>query len=149
MFKTPHRYRNTNTFPLSDQNANLHLAHGGTSPGTYANRGKQHKNVLRDVDRAIANVTEAQVNQLKSEPVDLGASEATYLDGKKESRRMLILNKQMVFTIDVGRVNPPAEGHPNLGAPHGDWKGQLKSERSSGVTSSARIHWALWPYRTM
>lgn len=52
--------------------------------------GKQHKNVLRDVDRAIANVTKAQVNQLKSEPVDLGASEATYLDAYKRDKRMLI-----------------------------------------------------------
>lgn len=64
--------------------------------------GKRHTHVLRDVDRAIERVQSAKVNEPKCGSVELGATEATYLDGKKESRRMLILNKQMVFTIITG-----------------------------------------------
>lgn len=54
--------------------------------------GKRHDNVLRDA-RAIV----AKVNALKSEAV-----ESTYEDRKGESRRMLVLNKHMVFTLITG-----------------------------------------------
>ncbi|NBB34168.1 Rha family transcriptional regulator [Pseudomonas sp. BC115LW] len=58
--------------------------------------GKRHDHVLRDADKAMSLVHE------KMAP-DLGAcSEATYLDSYKREKRMLVLNKQMVFTLITG-----------------------------------------------
>lgn len=65
-----------------------------TSVEIAAMTGKRHDNVLRDADRIVE-----QVAHLKSEA---GSVEATYLDGNKQERRMLVLNKQMVFTIITG-----------------------------------------------
>nr|WP_314563801.1 Rha family transcriptional regulator [uncultured Pseudomonas sp.] len=65
-----------------------------TSVEIAAMTGKRHDNVLRDADRIIENVA-----HLKSEA---GSVEATYLDGNKQERRMLVLSKQMVFTIITG-----------------------------------------------
>jgi hypothetical protein len=63
-----------------------------------ARTGKRHDHVLRDADRAIELVAKAStVNGPNS-----GVVESTYLDRKNEARRMLVLNKHMVFTIITG-----------------------------------------------
>lgn len=54
--------------------------------------GKRHDHVLRDVDRVIA-----QVGAPKS-----GATESSYTTAQGKVLRMLVLNKQMVFTLITG-----------------------------------------------
>ncbi len=84
-----------------------------TSVEIAAMTGKQHGHILRDVDRAIQAI---QSSRLKADAAQgthsksgecsintqFGATEATYTDGRNAERRMLILNKQMVFTIITG-----------------------------------------------
>ena len=66
--------------------------------------GKRHDNVLRDADHAIELVTKAAL--LKSEECSrsnqIGAVEGTYQDGRNATRRMLVLNRHMVFTLITG-----------------------------------------------
>ncbi|MBM1192687.1 Rha family transcriptional regulator [Pseudomonas weihenstephanensis] len=61
--------------------------------------GKRHDNVLRDADRAIELVTGKMASDLRA---SIGATEAIYQDAYKRDKRMLVLNKQMVFTVITG-----------------------------------------------
>lgn len=67
--------------------------------------GKRHDHVMRDADRALEAITTSRTACEKMAP-DLGASigvtETTYQDKYKRDKRMLILNKQMIFTIITG-----------------------------------------------
>jgi len=67
--------------------------------------GKRHDHVLRDADRAIEQIgarkSGATESNTGNDPKS-GAVESTYLDRKNEARRMLVLNKHMVFTIITG-----------------------------------------------
>lgn len=81
--------------------------------------GKRHAHVLRDARKMVAQVNEPKfgsvnsvdLNEPKSESADSrgahslnskGVTEATYLDGKREARPMLVLDKHWVFTLITG-----------------------------------------------
>lgn len=54
--------------------------------------GKRHDNVLRDAHAIVE-----KVNALKSEVID-----TVYIDGRGREKPMLVMNKQMVFTLITG-----------------------------------------------
>lgn len=54
--------------------------------------GKRHDNVLRDAHAIVE-----KVNALKSEAID-----TVYIDGRGREKPMLVMNKQMVFTLITG-----------------------------------------------
>lgn len=64
--------------------------------------GKTHRHVLRDADRAIEQVLKARNEDSPNMGAPPGATEATYQSAQNKAVRMLILNKQMVFTIITG-----------------------------------------------
>lgn len=64
--------------------------------------GKRHDNVLRDAHAIVAKVNALKSEECSNNDQSTGAIEATYLDGRKAERPMLVLNKHMVFTLITG-----------------------------------------------
>lgn len=64
--------------------------------------GKRHDNVLRDADRAVGLVSQSQEKMASNLRASIGAAESTYMDGMNRPKRMLVLNRHMVFTLITG-----------------------------------------------
>ncbi len=70
-----------------------------TSVEIAAMTGKRHDNVLRDADSVIELVSKSRTSVLRSQIE--GVTESTF-ENRGKQYRMLILNKQMVFTLITG-----------------------------------------------